>query len=483
MVPGVHQLGVGLEFAGGMQQTNLARRGRRIALCIGLIIGLSACNGNSTETVDRSVAEPSVAASSAESTTAQSAATTSDTTSDTTSNGSETTVAAEIVRSVLNVPGDSATVQGAVDMAKPGAVILIAPGVYKESVVVRTPNLVLRGLDRNKVIFDGEDQRENGILVAANNVAIENLSVTRFVVNGLLFTKAYDDQSDDPTQRTYLDGYRASFITSTNNGLYGIYAFFARNGLIEESYVSGHPDGGVYIGQCKPCDAVVRNVIGEHNAFGYLGTNAGGNLYVINSTWKNNRVGIAVNSQDMELLTPQEAGIFAGNLVVDNNDSNAPATPDGAFGFGIAVGGGTKNKIMLNRVTGNNSAGIVVTDMGAYLPKDNEVTKNVLEGNSTDLAYYSASAASPLDLAGNCFAENTFASSLPKSIDVAMTCPAVTGSIASGALSVRPAPPNADYRNVPLPPNQPNKPDQPTDVVDPIGMPTVDLATIVVPKR
>ena len=139
--------------------------------------------------------------------------------------------------------------------------MLIAPGVYREAVTVRTPGIAVRGLDRNAVVFDGEGQKENGILVAADGVAVENLTVRRYAVNGLLFTKAYDD--GDPTQHTVLDGYRASYVTASNNGLYGIYAFFARGGQIDHAYVSGHPDSGIDIGQCKPCDAVVTDSVTE----------------------------------------------------------------------------------------------------------------------------------------------------------------------------------------------------------------------------
>ena len=48
-----------------------------------------------------------------------------------------------------------ATIQSAVDTAQPCDWVLIAPGVYPEKVVIRTPNLHLRGLDRNRVVLDG----------------------------------------------------------------------------------------------------------------------------------------------------------------------------------------------------------------------------------------------------------------------------------------------------------------------------------------
>jgi hypothetical protein len=190
----------------------------------------------------------------------------------------------------IRVPADSPTIQSAVDLSVTGDLLLIWPGTYREAVEVRTPGITLRGVDRNTVVLDGGDELENGVLVAADGVAVENLTVRRYTFNGVLFTKAYDDNVDDPTKHVLLEGYRASYLTLSNNGQYGVYAFFARGGRMDHLYASGHPDSGVYVGQCKPCDAVLTDIVAEQNSIGYEGTNAGGNLFVVNSIWRNNRI-------------------------------------------------------------------------------------------------------------------------------------------------------------------------------------------------
>src|SRR5213592_5187241 len=74
------------------------------------------------------------------------------------------------------------TIQRAVNAARPGDWIIIDRGVYPEAVKITTPNLHLRGLNRNRVIVDGRHNTDvNGIeIFKANNVWIENLTVRNF---------------------------------------------------------------------------------------------------------------------------------------------------------------------------------------------------------------------------------------------------------------------------------------------------------------
>ena len=119
--------------------------------------------------------------------------------------------------------------------------------------------------------------------------------------------------------------------------------------------------------------------IAEFNAIGYYGTNASGGVYVIESVFRNNRLGMTPNSQRMELLAPQVETVIAGNLVVDNDEPRAPAIGAGFFGGGIAIGGGTRNTVLRNRVEGHDGFGIGLIDLNDFDPAENRVTPGLSE--------------------------------------------------------------------------------------------------------
>ncbi|MEY4158184.1 MAG: hypothetical protein RL743_679 [Actinomycetota bacterium] len=388
---------------------------------------------------------------------------------------------------VIRVPNDAATITEAVDDAKPGTTIEIAPGTYNEAVEVSVERITIRGTDRNGVILDGEHRLTNGFSVVANDVAIENLTVRNYLQNGIVFngvsaaTNAGESGSGVAfgTGDAVLTGYRTSWVTTYNNGLYGIYAFASRDGLIEHSLASGHPDSGLYIGQCNPCNAVIIDSIAEKNAIGYYGTNASGGVVVARSVFRNNRLGIAPNSQDMEKLAPQADATIVGNLVADNDDPAAPAIPEGFFGSGIAVGGGTKNLITRNRVTGHDRAGIEILRLADWAPENNRIVDNVLSDNAVDLLF---AVTKSKGSAGNCFSGNDFKSSVPADVETLMPCDGASRDFEMPASATNTPPPRIDYRKIPEPTPQESMPPSAQRTVAGAGaVPVVDIDAIAVP--
>lgn len=355
---------------------------------------------------------------------------------------------------VRKVPADYPTIQAAVDAAAPGDMVLVDRGVYKEEVTVTTPSLVIRGTDRNAVIVDGEFVRGNGISVLADNVAVENMTARNGLLNGFFWNG--------------VTGYRGSYLTAYNNGTYGIYAFNSSDGLFEDSYASGNPDSGFYVGACFPCNAVIRRVVAERNGLGFSGTNAGGNFYVVSSTWRYNRSGIVPTSLDVELQAPQRSAVFAANLVYSNNNQHAPAITLNTvtFGSGILMAGAVNDTVERNVVVDHQSHGIVVTPMmdRNYYPATGNVIRNnvVLGSGRADLVHAGPGAS------GNCFAGNTSRTSVPFALETVHGCGGfrlpwwsdlVTFGTVIRRLGLASDVQIPDWKTQPAPPAQPTMPD------------------------
>ncbi len=399
---------------------------------------------------------------------------------------SDVEAVAEWTGNVIRVPSQVPTIQQAVDVAAPGDMILVAPGVYREAVVVRTPSLTIRGEDRNGTILDGGFELSNGIQVVADGVAIENMTARNYVINGFYWTG--------------VEGYRGSYLTAHNNGDYGIYAFDSEVGRFEYSYASGNRDSGYYIGQCTSCRAVIDGVVSENNGLAYSGTNAGGDLYIIDSVWRNNMGGIVPNSLDSELYPPQVGATIVGNLIIDNNNETAPTKGLAglALGEGVVLGGGQDNVVQRNLIVNHDRYGVIVTmlpDKNFWWPKNNMVRDNTIIGTGFgDLAIIGPWAP------GNVFVGNrhdTWTSpplaelyhGLAVNVPVVWDLSGVALLLGATADQNFGYPPGSDYRTFPAPGPQPQMPDAigaparpAVDVfekpdLDAIGVPTLPEGT------
>jgi hypothetical protein len=414
------------------------------------------------------------------------------------------------------VPDDYDSIQAAVDAAAPGDLVLVGPGTYEEAVNVTTDDLTIRGLDRNEVILDGGFELDNGIrVVEADGVAVENLTARNYTNNGFFWTGA--------------EGYRGSYLTTYRTGDYGLYAFDSTEGLLEHSYASGSPDAGFYIGQCFPCDAVIDDVVSEHNGLGYSGTNSGGDLFIVNSTFRYNRAGIVPNSGSYELCYPERETTIVGNLVYSNNQPDTPAIDVAltAMGNGILATGGVGNVIERNLVFDHAKTGIGLVpfpedDPSDDIPppedddracseakddppadpadipnpllwnsRDNRVVGNVVEGSGqADIGVRAVDV--DTSTLGNCFSGNTFGTTAPADLERLAPCDGEGsgGDWNAGALDVLSwlddvAPPSGDYKAAPVPEPQETMPDAETAPADPATgrPPSVDVAAIEVPDR
>jgi hypothetical protein len=367
----------------------------------------------------------------------------------------------------IRVPDDAATLQLAIAQSSPGDTVVLSAGTYPGGVLVPPAkhDVTIRGVDRNTVVLDGENRRKNGIVVHADGVSILNLSAHDFTKNALYWDGA--------------DRFRASYVTVWNVGEYGIYVEDGERGRVDHTYVSGAARAAYYVGECRPCDATVSNVVARLSAIGYSGTNATGVL-IRDSLWDRNGAGLVPNTYANEALPPQARSRIVRNTVTRSGRARVPIKTAlaGFIGVGIAIAGGNENSIASNRVTGSERYGIaifptarfVVFDPGTpepgppWRPRGNLVSRNVVAGSGrADLALASGVGRR------NCFTANRAARTAP----VDLQAPTCAGASSAGDATVaaeltrpvremmletlaRRSPPS--YASMPTPPAQPSMP-------------------------
>jgi plastocyanin len=308
------------------------------------------------------------------------------------------------VRPKLVVPKDFRTIQAAVDHANPGSTIVIKPGVYKTKVVVQTPNLIIRGVDRFRTILDGEDKRGNGILVdGTNNVTIENLTVRNYLSNGIFINNSTK--------------YTVNKVDAIKGRTYGIYAFDSYDGVIKNSYAYGSGDGAFYIGQCLNCSALIDHVHGTWSYLGYSGTNSTG-VIIRNSTFNHNALGVVPNTLPTEDLGPNRGTTVINNRIFNNNYASIPGAgfsdPEGQpigveIGTGVWLPGVENNIVVGNVIYGHNSYGVLVSQsIDTDLPMNNTVIENVISDFDADGDGYGYALAYDGTGGLNCWAGNIF---------------------------------------------------------------------------
>jgi hypothetical protein len=368
--------------------------------------------------------------------------------------------------SQIRVPQDAATVPLAIARAQPGDSIVLAAGTYPGGYVVPKgkDDITVRGVDRNTVMLDGGNTRKDGILVRADGVSILNLSAHNFRRNAFYWLAA--------------DRFRGSYLTAWNVGAYGIYVEDAEGGVLDHDYVSGAADAAYYVGECRPCDATLSDVVATLSAVGYSGTNAT-DVVIRDSVFDRNGAGILPSSYANEALPPQERTTIVRNRVTNSGRARVPIRTAlaGFVGIGIALAGGNENVVRQNRVAGSERYGIAVFPTARFVsfapnapepgppwrPRGNRVTRNVATRSGiADLAL--AKGSGP----GNCFSRNVVGRTLPRALQTPSCASVVDGDGRVAAdltrrLRVmvaetirRRRPPS--YVTMPPPPAQPNMP-------------------------
>ncbi len=254
-----------------------------------------------------------------------------------------------LVGTYKGVSGRYSSIQAAVNAAHRGDWILVAPGDYHEQddldslptatqagngdmggVVISTPDLHLRGMNRNTVIVDGTkpgsppcssrpSDQDLGVLAPgagssdtptsdANAYGTSKQAGKAYGRNGIVVWKADDVEIDNLTVCNFLTGagdagnqiwwnggdgsgkiglrrYTGMYLTATSSyyslhaaGGYGVFSSnSAGPASWNQLYANNMNDSGMYVGACHQlCDVTIDHAWMENSALGYSGTNSGG---------------------------------------------------------------------------------------------------------------------------------------------------------------------------------------------------------------
>jgi hypothetical protein len=333
---------------------------------------------------------------------------------------------------------------------------------------------VIRGEDRNRVVLDGGDgRRGQGISIHASGVAIENLTVRGFGSNGIAFAPPHG--ADKP-----IDGWRVTYVTVANDGLHGVDAAGSRGGLIEHVLASGHGVAGLRVGRCQPCDTLVTDSVAERSLSGLDAIDAGGNIVVAHSQFRDNRIGVMLVTEGEGDGLHQQDTAVVGNVIADNDNRHAAGRGD-AFGIGVLVRGARRAGLARNLITGHPGAGVLLTSSDVAPAQEISVQGNVLRDNGIDLAM--APGAGQRSSSGSCFAQNRFSTSRPAEIEKVLPCQSDV-PLGTGAPPLPTPPPRVDWRTVALPAPQPSMPGAADAKPKPARRPgRLDVAKIGVPGQ
>jgi hypothetical protein len=290
-----------------------------------------------------------------------------------------TSASASAQRTIVVRPGQS--IQAAVNRATPGDTVLVKPGVYHQSVQIRTNGITLRGSGDFRggtvieppasfpktlcnavfgptgvcILAKRVNVKTGAVITPVRAVTVTGLLVARFPANGVF---GYGTV-----------GLRVTRVVAANDGDYGISRFVSTQTLFANDIAIGNHEAGFYVGDSPDADTVVRDDQAIGNQFGIFIRHAR-EVLVFGNRVRGNCQGILV------LDDGQPGG--AGNAVIRNNsvfknNKFCPAhgdTPVATQGGGILLLGATRTLVTHNSVEGNsgrqiNSGGIVVVSAKA----------------------------------------------------------------------------------------------------------------------
>ncbi len=242
-------------------------------------------------------------------------------------------------------------IQDAVMEARPGDLIRVFPGTYKETVYVDKDNISFQGVVKGDEwpTLEGERKLNDAFLYSGNNISIEGFKIQNYKGNGIM------GQSGN--------NFVLSYNWIINSGVYGIFPEFGKNGLVEHNILSGIEDAAIYIGMCDNIDVRHNQVYGS--VAGIEIENSRHALVEDNYCYDNSGGILVFITPGLPIKTCFDV-IVRNNYVINNNHVNFGA-PGSIVSFlppgtGVIVMAADDVVIANNIISGNDNTGIAVVD-------------------------------------------------------------------------------------------------------------------------
>ena len=314
---------------------------------------------------------------------------------------SATAASASASASATIVIGPGQSIQAAVNAARPGDTVFLLPGVYHQSVQIRTDGITLRGSGAFRggtvlvppkkfpptlcnsifgptgicILAKKVDPKTGAVITPVRGDRVTGIWVGGFPANGVF---GYGT-----------DGLQVTRVVAVNDGDYGIARFVSTRSLFANDVAIGNAEAGLYVGDSPDADTVVRDNQAFGNQFGIFVRHS--RQVVVTDNF------VSGNCQGIMVLDDGQKGGVGRVTVVDNRVSSNNKfcakhgdTPVNLQGGGILLLGATNSFVAFNSVSGNrgkqiNSGGIVVASANALThgsnPNFDTIARNTAFGN------------------------------------------------------------------------------------------------------